>query len=442
MKKFAHIASILVFGILAHPVSAQDFPEPLSDADFPAVSETEVRLGRLLFYDPILSGNRNISCATCHHPKFATSDGLSLGLGEGGVGLGPARRATNENTPEELIPRNSPALFNTGARGFTALFADGRIEIDPNRPSGIRTPLGDDMVVGFANLLSAQTMFPVLSQDEMAGHYQENDVSLAVRRGLITGEGGAWDIIADRVAGVGAYRPMFEETYPDIAAGRDIAFTDISNAISAFVAIEWRSDSSPFDAVLRGAAQFEGATAQGAALFFGDARCARCHSGPLLSDMDFHAMGQPQLGPGKAARFEQHQRDTGRKRVTGRAEDLYAFRTPSLRNVLHTGPWGHAGAFTSLEAFLRQHSSPVAGLMAYERAVVLPGFSGSSSIWWVQNSPDEVSAIARAAVETKALSNEDIAEIMAFFATLSDEAALSGRLGVPERVPSGLPVDR
>ncbi|MEK6216821.1 MAG: cytochrome-c peroxidase [Boseongicola sp.] len=442
MKRFMHLAGILSFGAMAFPVLAQDLPRPMNDADFPALSDSEVSLGQLLFYDPILSGNRNIACATCHHPKFATSDGLSLGLGEGGVGLGPARKATTENTPEQLIPRNSPALFNTGALGFTALFADGRIEVDPNRPSGIRTPLGDDMVAGFDSLLSAQTMFPVLSQDEMAGHYQENDVSLAVRRGLMTGEGGAWSIIADRVASIEAYQAQFEDTYAEIAAGRDVAFTDISNSISAFVAFEWRSDNSQFDAVLRGEDQFEGTAARGAELFYGEGGCADCHSGPLLSDMDFHAMGQPQLGPGKAARFEQHQRDTGRMRVTGRSEDLYAFKTPSLRNVSRTGPWGHAGAFTSLDAFLRQHTSPVTGLSAYERVAILPAFSGAKPIWWAMDSAEERQAIADAAADATAISDKDISAISAFLATMSDETALSGRLGIPDAVPSGLPVDR
>ena len=86
-------------------------------------------------------------------------------------------------------------------------------------------------------------------------------------------------------------------------------------------------------------------------LFFGTAGCSRCHAGSLLSDQRFHPMGEPQLGPGKAARFESHQRDTGRMRVTGRAEDAYAFRTPMLRNVTETGPWGHAGAHDDLAAF-------------------------------------------------------------------------------------------
>ncbi|TDQ54595.1 di-heme cytochrome c peroxidase, partial [Phaeovulum veldkampii DSM 11550] len=79
----------------------------------------------MLFWDAELSGNRNIACASCHHPRFGTSDGVSLGIGEGGTGLGPERRAIPENHPEQRIPRNSPALWNVGARGFTALFADG-----------------------------------------------------------------------------------------------------------------------------------------------------------------------------------------------------------------------------------------------------------------------------------------------------------------------------
>ncbi|MBS8271808.1 cytochrome-c peroxidase, partial [Halomonas litopenaei] len=140
---------------------------------------------------PILSGNRNVSCGTCHHPAFGTGDGLSLGLGDGGIGLGPKRVADPDNMPEQRIPRNAPALFNLGAYEFTVLFHDGRIEVDPDRPGGLRTPLDADMVTGFASLLSAQTMFPVLSPDEMAGHYSENEISQAVRRGVITGQGGA-----------------------------------------------------------------------------------------------------------------------------------------------------------------------------------------------------------------------------------------------------------
>ncbi|MEO0920267.1 MAG: cytochrome-c peroxidase, partial [Pseudomonadota bacterium] len=172
---------------------ASDLPMPLTDDDFPSVNMAEVELGRLLFWDPILSGNKNISCGTCHHPRHGSGDGVSLSLGEGGKGVGPNRVANPDNLPEQHIPRNAPALWNLGAKQWTVLFHDGRIEVDESRAGGLRTPLEDEMVAGFRDLLSAQTMFPVLSQDEMAGQYGENDVSRAVRLGVLTGEGGAWD---------------------------------------------------------------------------------------------------------------------------------------------------------------------------------------------------------------------------------------------------------
>ena len=422
-------------------IAGPDLPPPVEADDFAPVDPALAALGHLLFYDPILSGNRNISCATCQHPKHAPSDGLSLGIGEGGIGLGPDRRADPDNPPEQRIPRNAPALFNLGAAEFTVLFHDGRIEADPSRPSGLRTPLGEEMVQGFASLLSAQTMFPVLSPDEMAGHYGENDVSTAVRRGLLTGEGGAWDIIAGRVRAIPEYQAAFEAADPEIAAGRKVDFTDISDAIAAFMELEWRSTDSAFDAYLRGEADLAPDQMRGLDLFYGRAGCSECHSGPFQTDHGFHAMGQPQLGPGKAERFETHQKDIGRMRVTGRPEDAYSFRTPSLRNVTRTGPWGHAGAFSDLAAFLRQHADPVAGLSSYAPDAVLPPLEVAADDFAPLST--EKAAIADAVSRPPVpLSEDDIAALVAFLEALSDPVALAGRLGIPDAVPSGLPVER
>ncbi|MBT8475029.1 MAG: cytochrome-c peroxidase [Rhodobacteraceae bacterium] len=437
------ICAALLGAVLAGPVSAEGLPHAPDAGLFPAFDPVAVELGQLLFYDPILSGNRTVSCGTCHHPRFGTGDGLSLGLGDGGIGLGPERRADPDNLPEQRIPRNSPALFNLAAREFTVMFHDGRIEVDDTRPGGLRTPLEGDMVAGFDSLLSAQTMFPVLSPDEMAGHYQENDIAKAVRQGRLTGEGGAWNLISERVAALPAYAERFERAYPEIADGRAIDFTDISNAIAAFIGFEWQSINSPFDAYLRGKAELPEAAERGAMLFYGAAGCSTCHSGPFQTDHGFHAMGQPQLGPGKAERFESHQRDIGRMRVTGRAEDAYAFRTPSLRNVTRTGPWGHAGAYAELEAFLRHHADPVQGLASYAPQGVLPVLAGTKPDWTVMEDAEERAAIAAAVKVTPvALSDAEIADLLAFLESLSDPVALAGRLGVPEAVPSGLPVDR
>lgn len=442
---FCSMTALCIFAgaALATEPPRLDLPRAPLDADYRSVRLEEAELGRLLFWDLILAGNRNISCGTCHHPRFATSDGLSLGLGEGGIGVGPDRRVDPENAPEQRIPRNSPALFNLGAHEFTVMFHDGRIEADPTRPSGLRTPLEDEMVAGFATLLSAQTMFPVLSPDEMAGHYSENDVSRAVRQGLITGEGGAWDIISRRVADIPAYRDMFEGVYPAIADGRPIDFTDISNAIAAFVEHEWRSDNSAFDAYLRGEAELSVEAEAGMHLFYGSAGCVVCHAGPFQTDHGFHATGSPQLGPGKAERFESHSRDVGRMRVTNRIEDAYAFRTPSLRNVARTGPWGHAGGHSDLPAFLRFHADPKAGLDAYESAVTLPYFAAAKPDLAVLDDAAERDAIREAiSLQPVDLDDHDIAMLLAFLDALTDEQAIAGRLGIPDDVPSGLAIDR
>lgn len=427
--------------LLATAAQAGDLPAPITDDDYMATNPAAVALGQLLFYDPILSGSKTVSCATCHHPTLGTSDGWSLGIGDGGAGLGPDRHVLPENMPEQRIGRNAPALFNLGALEFTRMFHDGRLEADPTKPGGIRTPLGREMIEGFSGVLSAQAMFPVLSQDEMAGHYSENDISKAVRLGLLTGEGGAWDRIAKRVEAIPAYRAAFDE----VIGANPIHFTDISNMIAEFIAFEWRADKSPFDAHLRGEAPLTGIAADGMALFYGDAGCADCHSGKFQTDHDFHAIAMPQIGPGKVERFETDTRDIGRFRVTGDPGTIYQFRTPSLRNVALTAPYGHDGAYATLDSVVRHHLDPVAALYAYDigQAILpeVPGAADTDRI--ILSSPDEMAAIAAAnELAPIALNGAEIAALIAFLNSLTDPSSEAGRLGIPDSVPSGLPVDR
>lgn len=442
-SRHATFIAFVIFLNLTLPAVAENFPKPVTNADYAPVNLSEVALGRLLFWDPILSGNRNISCGTCHHPRFATSDGVALSIGEGGIGLGPDRRANPENVPEARIPRNAPALFNLGAREFNVLFHDGRIEVDTSRKSGFRTPLGSDMLVGFDSALSAQSMFPVLSADEMAGHYSENEVAQAARQGRLTGEDGVWHILALRVADIPEYRQMFDAAYSDIANGRAISFTDISNAIAAFIGFEWRSDLSDFDRFLRGQIELADASEDGADLFYGKARCGVCHSGKFQTDHDFHAMGLVQIGPGKSASFENYSGDKGRSRITGNDTELFAFRTPSLRNVTATGPYGHNGAYTDLEDFVRAHLDPIAALQTFDRQQVVFADFESDSDWRALDDPNEISAISSSVGFTPIqLKDEEIAAILAFLSALNDPNVMKGRMGIPQSVPSGLFVDR
>ncbi|SNS56289.1 cytochrome-c peroxidase [Tropicimonas sediminicola] len=444
MRQTTHAAALaLLLGLAPATGRALDLPPPVTDDMYAPVIRPLAEVGHLLFWDPILSGNRNIACGTCHHPRFGTSDGVSLTIGEGGIGLGPERRPDPDNMPEQRVPRNAPALFNLGAREFTTLFHDGRIQADPSQPNGLRTPLAQEMVQGFSGVLSAQTMFPVLSPDEMAGHYGENEISKAVRSGRLTGEGGAWDLIAARVRGIPEYQAAFETALPEVAAGKAVSFTDISDAIAEFIAVEWRADDSPFDRHLRGQEPLTGDALRGMELFFGEAGCSTCHSGPFFTDHGFHAMGVPQFGPGKAERFESHSRDEGRFRVTGHEEDLYAFLTPSLRNVAATAPYGHTGSHRDLAAFLAHHVDPSAGLSSFDRSQpILHDFEGKP-VWAALDDPAEAARISAAAgSEAREIGDADLAALVAFLESLTDDASLSGRFGVPESVPSGLPVDR
>ncbi|NDR55738.1 cytochrome-c peroxidase [Aliiruegeria sabulilitoris] len=434
--------SLALTAFLATPALSGELPPAVTDDMFAATSPAMVEVGRLLFWDPILSGNRNISCGTCHHPKFGTSDGVSLSLGEGGTGLGPERKPDSENMPEQRIPRNAPAMFNLGAMEFTTLFHDGRIQADPSQPNGLRTPLDQEMVQGFSGVLSAQTMFPVLSQDEMAGQYSENEISKAVRSGRLTGENGAWNLIAQRVRAIPAYQSAFEAALPEVAAGRPVNFTDISNAIAEFINWEWRSDDSPFDRHLRGEETLEGAARHGMELFYGKAGCSDCHSGPFQTDHAFHAMAVPQFGPGKAERFESHSRDEGRFRVTGKEGDLYAFLTPSLRNVALTAPYGHTGSHRDLAAFVSYHLDPSKGLTAFDRTQpILHDFKGKE-IWAALEDDTEAERIAKAAERNSvSLSEDEVSALLEFLHSLTGANGADGRLGIPDSVPSGLQVD-
>ena len=86
--------------------------EPMPALEHPSdnpTSDAKVALGRALFWDPIVGGEKDMACATCHHPDFGYSDGLDLPIGVRGSGLGPAR---TEGSGIDRVPRNSPSVLN------------------------------------------------------------------------------------------------------------------------------------------------------------------------------------------------------------------------------------------------------------------------------------------------------------------------------------------
>ena len=429
----------------APPVPPHTLPAPLTGMDFHHPDPGLASIGRLLFFDPVLSGNKDTSCATCHHPRHASGDGVSLGLGTGAQGLGRDRSPTGARAAQRRIPRNAPALWNLGARDIRVLFHDGRVELDPARPGHLLTPQGPLDYMALETLLAAQALFPVLSAEEMAGKPGENPIADAVSAERVHGDDGAWALLAARVDALEPYSTAFAALR---GAPGAVRIEEIANALGAFIAREFRADQTPFDLYLRETGAMPPEAGEGMRLFYGRANCAACHSGPLLSDQQFHAMGQPPLGPGKDRDAEGYTRDLGRGFVTLDPDDAYRFRTPMLRNVVHTGPWGHSGAFSDLADFLRHHLDPVAGLAAYAPQAILPDLEVADGDYAAIASTRARAAIADAAARDMALrpqvivQDDEIALLIAFLATLSDQTALAGRSGVPASVPSGLMVDQ
>lgn len=426
--------------------------KPASDSEFRdgrSADPASVALGKMLFFDKILSGNLNISCATCHHPFAGTGDGLSLPVGEGALGFG-VTRDTGHGTGaiRERVPRNAPAIFNLGAREFTRMFHDGRVEEDPSQMSGFRSPAGDQLPEGLENVLAVQAMFPVTSGTEMAGQAGENDQADAAAANLLAGPEGVWELIAAKLRAIPGYTQPFMDAFPgEIVGSGDITFVHAANAIAAFEASAWRFDDSPFDRYLRGDHRALSPEARaGMKLFYGKAGCSECHAGTFQTDHGFHAIAMPQIGPGKGhdqPGWSDGLDDLGRGAVTGITADDFRFRTPSLRNVALTAPYGHAGAYGTLEAVVRHHLDPVAALLSYETGqAVMPRREDLDALdFRVMEDPLRVSGIASAnELAPSILTDKDVRELTAFLHALTDPAALDLRTDVPESVPSGLPV--
>ena len=426
------IALVTAPAALAQPITAEDFIA--FDAD-------QARLGQLLFYDKILSGNRNISCGTCHHHDLGGSDGVSLGIGEGGTDVGPNRDpGAGPDRIAKRIPRNAPALWNLGHRDVRVLFHDGRLEISDIYGNGFDSPAEEWLPQGLETILAAQALFPMTSQFEMAGNVGENEVVGAVLDRVDLG----WPILAKRVRTIPDYGAMFVQAFDHIDRPEDVTIVEIANALAAFIGTEWANYDSPYDAFLTDGTPLPDDAERGRQLFFGKARCAQCHNGPLLSDQDFHAMALPPFGPGRTRRWDPIPRDVGRMGATDDLEDAYRFRTPPLRNVALTAPYGHNGAYAQLRDIVRHMADPVAMRAEWtpERAA-LPEVPWLHEIDFVIQSDSLEMARHAATLDVRPvhLSEAEVDDIVTFLNSLTGATALDRPLGRPENVPSGLPVD-
>ncbi len=416
--------------LLAQAGVTQFHPGPKQD---PA----KVELGRFLMYDKILSGNKDISCATCHHSTLWTGDAIPLSIGTGGKGLGPDRQL---GKGRGYIPRHAPEVFNRGAPGWRTMFWDSKVAF--NLRLGFITPAGDKLPKGLDNVVAAQAMFPVTSRSEMRGNKGDvvvngnneelNEIAL-IKDGNFTE---IWAALTKRVVDIPEYKRMFKEVYPSVPT-REIGFQHIANSIAAFEIDAWTFTQSPWDRYLRG--QKDALTLQekrGAVLFYGEAKCSECHSGNLMTNQEHHNAGIPQLGPGKGASAPL---DMGFYLRTGKWKHRFAFRTPPLRNVELTAPYMHNGAHATLEEVVRHYSDVEFAIRNYDPNHLPPDLeqmihNDRTTINKVLNTLDPIVA------EPLNLTDRQIGDLVAFLEALTDPAAIDMSHIVPNSVPSGLPI--
>jgi len=391
-----------------------------------AVRNALVQLGQALAFDKELSGNRDISCMTCHLPGLGAGDQRSLSIGQGASGLG-LDRIHPDGT---FIPRNAPPAFNLHA--MNSLFWDGRVFVDP--AGTMHTPAGDKVTGEMQRtfefgVLSALPLFPVLSRSEMRA-----DTGNELAAIPDTDEPAIWAALMRRLGAIPQYRRMFEMAYPG-QRFEDMTFAHASNAIAGFLTARLAFNNSPWDRFLAGDDRALTEVQLAGARNFMSARCSVCHNGPAFTDNQFHNVALAQFGPGTGDGPDGRD-DFGRLKVTGNPGDRYAFRTTPLRNVELTGPWGHNGAFVDLRAFVDHYSESHLKLQEYDAGQLEPLLQGT-----LLPTSADILANRDPLLDGVVFTPQQVDEVTEFMKALTDPAARHVRQLTPGHVPSKLKVD-
>ena len=283
------------------PAAPLGLTQPLSEvipADNP-LTRAKVELGQQLYFDPRLSKDQTIACATCHHPSMGWTDGKPVSTGIQGQKGG----------------RSAPTVANR-LLGATQ-FWDGR-----------------------ARTLEEQALGPIANPIEM---------------------GFTAEAATERLNAIEGYRIQFESVFggpatPERIAKAIAAFErtvvagnskyDVYERAKPFLGYEPEDgDDAEFLARMKEALDAEASrrmsetALRGRELFFGKAKCSACHVGADLTDELFHNLG---IG------MDAKEPDLGRHVVTKAEKDRGAFKTPTVRNAKDTAPYMHDGSLATL----------------------------------------------------------------------------------------------
>jgi cytochrome c peroxidase len=271
----------------------------------------KVALGKLLFWDPVLSGNKDVACGTCHHPDFGYAENRDISIGVNGVGLGSERRFASPNSIP-FVKRNSQTLLNTA---FNGIGQDGHY--DP-----VTAPMFWDLR---ASSLEEQALFPIKTLEEMRGPAYTEDQAV--------------NSVVMRLRAIPEYDALFKDAF---GGGQAITSANLGKALAAFQR-SLLANNSAFDRYKRGdtdamtAAQIRGMED------FERVGCINCHNGPMFSDYKVHVLSIP---------------DNEKLPVSDDGVNkTYAFRTASLRNLAFTAPYMHSGVFSTLKEVINFYDS-------------------------------------------------------------------------------------
>jgi cytochrome c peroxidase len=322
-------------------------------------------LGKRLFFDPRLSANGAVSCATCHQPQRRFTDGRPKGFA-----IGESRR----NTPSIVATAYSPWLYWDGRKDSQWSQALAPLE-DPNEHASNRTALAHLIRTDPGYRRTYQTLFGALPDLADASRFPP---------------------AASPAAGAAAREAWNHMTKRDRHLINQV-FANIGKAIAAYER-QLMPGPSRFDgyvkAVLAGdearaADAMNASEVHGLKLFIGRGQCVQCHNGPLLTNHEFHNTGvlsAPGEVPdrGRIAGLRGLREDPFN--CLGRYSDdperhcpelefarsgpelLGAMRTPSLRNLEGTAPFMHKGQLADTATILEHYNRAPAAMIGHNEA--------------------------------------------------------------------------
>lgn len=310
------------------------------------LTPAKVALGKLLFHETGLAlnskkeiGANTYSCASCHHAAAGFQSGNLQGIGEGGLGYGSkgeTRHMSIDYLEEDLDvqPIKSPSILNTAYQ---------------------KVMLWNGQFGGTAENTGTESNWTADSPKE---HNNLGFEGIEIQ--AIAGLGVHRLIIDTDFLNNNGYKSLFDAAFPSTSEENRYTTITAGLAIAAYERTVL-ANQAPFQEFLKGnEAALSPKEVNGANLFFGKAECYKCHTGPGLNKTGFYALGMKDLDPNSSHIIIDEATKKGRGGFTGKEEDNYKFKIPSLYNLKDVSHFGHGGSFTSVKEIIEYKNKAIA----------------------------------------------------------------------------------